>query len=419
MGKRDAEQRSFSQQTRILVEQQRGVLANVVQKLEERLGQKAEQVTESCAKELVDEKQMAAQLWLRENEGWLTGIDTQLARRLMTVVTERYDGIGHLERVQHTIPINDPKFRAQLVDTTTFFHRIFLDDIGCELSDDPIIGGVAIRGDDPLAREIARHVLQHIASENTVSESVLRRMVNDTKLDIEREVQSAGRKAVRILNLTKIHPDILHLVGRLKYRLSYSQNQWKHAIEVGYLAGMLAEELGLDPVLARRGGLLHDIGKAMTHEREGSHAVLGAEVARRSGELEVVANCIGAHHADEPAQSALAYVVTAADAISGARPGARRESHGAYVTRMQAIQEIASRTKGVQRVDVMHAGREVRVLVADEDMSNLQDREQMSSDADLHPLAQAIARQLEEELAFPGQIKVTAIRETKAVAIAH
>jgi len=211
-------------------------------------------------------------------------------------------------------------------------------------------------------------------------------------------------------------------VGRLKFRLSYSQNQLKHAIEVGYLAGMIAQELGLNVLQARRGGLLHDIGKAMTHDHEGSHAVLGAEVARRCGEEEIIANAIGSHHNDEPMETPIAHIVTAADAISGARPGARRETVTLYLDRINSIQKIASRSKAVERVDVMHAGREVRVVIAGQDRGDIEDTDQRSTidfdDEQLHPLAEEIARELEEEVIFPGQIRVTVIRESRSVSIA-
>jgi ribonuclease Y len=280
-----------------------------------------------------------------------------------------------------------------------------------------------VRGDDPLARELARRVLRQLAALKDCDPDKIRAAARTLKMEVDREVQAAGRRAARVLEVGRLHPDILHLVGRLKYRLSYSQNQWRHSIEVGYLAGMMAEELGLDVAQARRGGLLHDIGKAMTHDHEGSHAVLGAEVARRCGEEEIVANAIGAHHNDEPPKSAIAHIVTAADAMSGARPGARRESVTQYLNRIQDLQRIASRSPAVRRVDIMQAGREVRVVVAGEERGAIDASERhdgpIVADADIQPLAQEIARSIQSELTFAGQIKVTVIRESRSVAIAH
>ena len=221
--------------------------------------------------------------------------------------------------------------------------------------------------------------------------------------------------------MEKVHPDIVSLIGRLKFRLSYSQNQLLHAVEVARLAGVLAEELGLNVKHAMRGGLLHDIGKAMTHDHEGSHAVLGAEVARRCGEMEVIANAIGAHHNDEPMNTPIAYVVTAADALSGARPGARRETASLYLARMQQLADIAhSSGRGVERVDIMHAGREIRLAVpGSEKLVGEKARESRYDDAAMIDLAEDLAKTIEEEVIYPGQIRVTVIRESRASAVAR
>ncbi|MEE8408229.1 MAG: HDIG domain-containing metalloprotein, partial [Myxococcota bacterium] len=301
-------------------------------------------------------------------------------------------------------------------------HTAFSEEIGCDLACDVDAGTATVRGDDPLAREVARRVLRQIVNRSIHAPDRIRSIAKQVKGEVDREVQNAGRKAIRMLGIQRVHPDIMHLVGRLKYRLSYSQNQLKHAIEVAYISGMIANELGLDAGQARRGGLLHDIGKAMTHDHEGSHAVLGAEVARQCGEEEIIANAIGAHHYDERPLGPIAYIVAAADAISGARPGARRESVTNYVRRIQDIQEIASRSPAVRRVDVMRAGREVRVIVAGAELGAINESETSGGpllrNDELQPLALDIVRDLEEELTFAGQIRVTVIRESRAVSIA-
>ncbi|HEX9101642.1 MAG TPA: HDIG domain-containing protein, partial [Polyangia bacterium] len=203
-------------------------------------------------------------------------------------------------------------------------------------------------------------------------------------------------------------PDIVKLVGRLNWRTSYTQNQWKHAVEAAFLCGMMANELGLDVKLARRAALMHDIGKALTHAIDGSHAVIGADYARRLGEAEVVANAIGAHHADEPVNSVYASLVAAADAMSGARPGARREQTDNYVQKLEDLERIGGSFAGVERAFAVQGGREVRIYV----------QEGRVNDERAVALSSEIAKRISDEMTFPGQIKVTVIRELRAVEVA-
>ncbi len=226
--------------------------------------------------------------------------------------------------------------------------------------------------------------------------------------ELDREVMELGKRAFKELEIPRSHPDIVKLVGKLNYRTSYTQNQWKHAVEAAFLCGMMAAELGLDVKLARRAALMHDIGKALTHEIDGSHAVIGADLARKLGEDEVVSNAIGAHHTDEPFNSAYAYLVAAADAMSGARPGARRQQDDNYAERLEALERIGGGYPGVDRVYAVHGGREVRIHV----------QENRVSDARAVEMSTEIAHRISDELTFPGQIKVTVIREVKASAVA-
>ncbi|MEK7705186.1 MAG: Rnase Y domain-containing protein [Myxococcota bacterium] len=391
--------------------------------LEQRSGITATDLIQHVVAEEAARIELDVQRRLRSLEEVVRETSAQESRRVMAVAVDRYNGIGHLERVQNVVPIDHRPTLETLCDTEGAAYKAFVEEVGCELTGDLEGRSVTVRGDDPLARELARRVLRQLAGRAVRGADAMRQVARQLRGELDREVQNAARKAIRMLGVTKLHPDVLNLVGRLKFRLSYSQNQLKHAIEVGYLTGMMAEELGLDVVRARRGGLLHDIGKAMTHDHEGSHAVLGAQVARRCGEEEIVANAIGAHHNDEPAASPIAHLVAAADALSGARPGARRESATNYLNRIDDIQRIAARDRAVRRVDIMHAGREVRVLVAGEDRgevdSDTRNGGRILRDDELFPLAQDIARDLEAEMTFAGQIRVTVIRESRSVAIAR
>jgi ribonuclease Y len=230
----------------------------------------------------------------------------------------------------------------------------------------------------------------------------------DITADLEREIVERGQRAFALLKVERAHPEIVKLVGRLNFRTSYSQNQWEHSVEAGFLGGMIAAELGLDVKIARRAALMHDIGKALTHELDGSHAVIGADYARRLGETEIVANAIGAHHTDEPFGSAYAHLVAAADAMSGGRPGSRRQSEDNHMAKLAEIERIARSFRGVGEAFAVQGGREVRVYV-EEDRVN---------DAVASKLATDIAGVISHEMTFPGQIKVTVIREFNAVEIA-
>jgi len=234
------------------------------------------------------------------------------------------------------------------------------------------------------------------------------RLARGIVVDVERETLDLGRRAFSLLAFDRAHPDIVKLVGRLNFRSSYAQNQWKHSVEAGFLCGMMAAELGLDIAIARRAALLHDIGKALTHELDGSHASIGAEHARRLGEPEVVANAIGAHHADEPFNSPYAYLVAAADAMSGGRPGARRQAEDNHMAKLEEIERISRAFPGVDEAFAVQGGREVRVYV---DENRVDDRGAAS-------LSSQIAESISREMTFPGQIKVTVIREFRAEEIA-
>src|SRR5258706_11170584 len=258
---------------------------------------------------------------------------------------------------------------------------------------------VRLEGQDSFGREIARRAISRFGK-NGVKGGDVKKATLVIKEELEREVFDLGKRAFKELEIPRAHPDIVKLVGRLNWRTSYTQNQWKHAIEAAFLCGMMASELGLDVKLARRAALMHDIGKALTHAIDGSHAVIGADYARRLGEAEIVANAIGAHHADEPCNSVYASLVAAADAMSGARPGARREQTDNYVQRLEDLERIGGSYSGVDRAFAVQGGRELRVYV-------LEDR---VSDERAVELSTEIARQVSDELTFPGQIQVTVIR---------
>ena len=261
---------------------------------------------------------------------------------------------------------------------------------------------------DPVRREVARLTLEKLILDGRIHPARIEEMAEKARREVEQTIKEEGENAVFGLNLHGIHPELIKLLGRLRYRTSYGQNVLRHSVEVAQLAGMMASELGVDPVMARRAGLLHDIGKAADHEIEGSHVAIGVELARKYKENPAIIHAIEAHHGDVEPQTIIACLVDAADDISAARPGARRENLEAYIKRLEKLEELANGFPGVEKSYAIQAGREIRIIVSPEEVSD--DRIVLLS----HELSQKI----ESELEYPGQVKICVIRETRAVAYA-
>jgi len=332
----------------------------------------------------------------------------QKARRIMGIAVHRYQGHYLTERLLSNIPL-PPGLAEQLSADGSTLLRALEEGSGVKLELAETGEKVRIDSGDGVAREIARRALGKLIKGTAPKEKEPRRWVEAIGQHLDREIVELGRRAFTELEIPRAHPDIVKLVGRLNYRTSYTQNQWKHAIEAAFLGGMMASEMGLDVKITRRATLMHDIGKSLTHEIEGSHAVIGADYARRLGEIEIVANAIGAHHADEPPNSVYAFLVAAADAMSGARPGARREQTESYSTKLEDLERIGSSFRGVAGAVAVQGGREVRVYVREKEVDDLRAVE----------LSNEIARKISDEMVFPGQIKVTVIRNFEAVETAN
>jgi ribonuclease Y len=333
------------------------------------------------------------------------------ARRVMEIAAARYQYHYLTERSASNLRIG-PELVALLLDSGAALHGALERVAGVQLQVNDERDAIRLDGLDGVGKEFVRRAMSKFMKK---PESI-----DDARKDPEgwatrgrehlnQEIRALGKRAFQILGIQKAHPEIVELVGALNFRTSYTQNQWWHAVEASYLAGMMAAELGLDEKLARRATLMHDIGKALTHKIEGSHAVIGADIARRLGEAEVVANAIGAHHADEPCNSVYAYLVAASDAMSGARPGARRELAEGFTAKIEDLERIGLARRGVSHAHAVHGGRELRVYVRERDVDDLTVVE-MSTD---------IAQQIAEEMTFPGQIKVTVIRAFEATATAN
>jgi ribonuclease Y len=276
---------------------------------------------------------------------------------------------------------------------------------GVELIIDDTPEAVVLSGFDPIRREVARIALEKLISDGRIHPARIEEMVEKARREVDNATKQAGEKAVFETGVHGLHPDLIKLLGRMKYRTSFGQNALRHSIEVSMLSGVIADELGADVTMARRAGLLHDIGKAVTAEAEGSHIQLGVEIAQKYHENKDIIHAIEAHHNDVEAVSLLDFIVQAADAISAARPGARREDVENYIKRLQKLEEVAGDFNGVDKTFAIQAGREVRIMVKPE----------VVDDDSMKILARDIAAKIESELNYPGQIKVSVIRESRVV----
>ncbi len=332
------------------------------------------------------------------------------AKRIMGIAVGRFYGHYLTERLHSVLPLPPGEAGAAIVGRDEANLRAIESVAGVTLALSEHRDSIRLEGLDGVGREVARRVLARLQRQPGTARDpgAVSKAAREISTALDAELNDLGRRAFAMLEIPAAHPDIVKLVGRLNYRTSYTQNQWKHAVEAAYLCGMMADELGLDLQLARRAALMHDIGKALTHELDGSHAVIGAEYARRLGEHELVANAIGAHHTDEPFNSPYAYLVAAADAMSGGRPGARRQTDESFLARVEDLERITRGFRGVAEAYAVQGGREVRIYV----------EENRVDDLGAVNLSSEIAGKISREMRFPGQIRVTVIRELKAVEIA-
>jgi ribonuclease Y len=374
-------------------------------KLEAIAGVSGEQVRRELIEEFFDEARRAAARESKQIEDLAREEADKRAKRIIGLAIQRYAGEYVQERAVTSIHLPNDDLKGRIIGREGRNIRALQEACGVDFIVDDTPETIVISGFDPVRREIAKLALEKLIQDGRIHPTRIEEVVLKTQADVERSVTEAAEHALVELGLTRVHPEILQLLGRLRYRYSYAQNVLTHSIECGFLCGLMAAELGQDEKIARRAALLHDIGKAVSHEQEGGHAMIGGQYARKFGEDPIVANGIACHHDDEPAISVIGNLVSAADALSGARPGARREKLEGYVKRLADLEAISQRFVGVERSYAIQAGREVRVMVEPGEVS----------DADAVLLAREISKKIEEELTYPGQIRVTIVRETRAV----
>jgi ribonuclease Y len=373
--------------------------------LERVSGLTANEARQSLISQIVDEAQAEAQQQVREIERRANDEGDERARRILTTVMQRIAADHTSEATVTVVALPSEEMKGRIIGREGRNIRALEQATGVDLIIDDTPEAVVLSGFDPVRREVARMALTKLISDGRIHPGRIEETVAKCRAEIEVVMRQAGEQAAYDAGVPGLHPELIKLLGRLKYRTSYGQNVLNHCIETARLAGLLAAEIGANVAESKKGGLLHDIGKAIDHEVEGPHALIGGEVAQRYGINATVCNAIAAHHQEVEQASTEATVVQIADAISASRPGARGESLDNYVKRLDDLQQIALSFPGVERCYAIQAGREIRILVRPEDIDDLASSR----------LARDVVRKIEEQLQYPGQIKVTVIRETRAV----
>ena len=376
--------------------------------LEQVAGMTREEAKRNLIDQMVEEAKHDSAKRIRVIEEGAKEDAVRKSQKIIALAIERLAGDFVAERSVTVVALPNDELKGKIIGREGRNIRALEAATGIDLIVDDTPETVVISGHNPIRREVARLSLEKLISDGRIHPGRIEEVVRKSEQELEEAIREAGQKAIFDVGVHGVHPEIIKLLGRLKYRYSYAQNVLLHSIEAAFICGMMASELGLNEKQARRAALLHDIGKAVDHEVEGSHAIIGAELARKYGESPKIVNAIAAHHEDVKAETILAPLVDAADALSGARPGARREMMESYVRRLEELERITNSFRGVEKSYAVQAGREIRIMV----------QHDVVSDDEASRMAREIARKIETEMTYPGQIKVTVIREKRAVNVA-
>ncbi|MGH7636260.1 MAG: ribonuclease Y [Gemmatimonadaceae bacterium] len=401
-GRREKQVADREEELRKLVGEER-------QRLEQLAGMSAHDAKAELMRRLEEEAQADAANRLREVRERARRDAEREAKKIVALAIQRIAAEHTAESTVSAVSLPSDEMKGRIIGREGRNIRAFELATGVDVIIDDTPDTVVVSCFDPIRRETARLALEKLVSDGRIHPGRIEEVVNKSRREIDQQIIELGEEAAYEVGVHGLHPEIIKLVGRMHWRTSYGQNILQHSKEVAWLAGIMATELGLDSVMSKRGALLHDVGKVLTHEHEGTHVQLGVEVCTKYGEHPLVVNCVAAHHDDVPHESEISVLVQAADAISGSRPGARREAFETYVKRLEGLEKIASSYKGVEKVFAIQAGREVRVIVTPDDIDDVR----------MGTLTEEIARRIEAELQYPGQIKVVAIRETRAVDFAR
>jgi len=378
-------------------------------RLEQLAGLSAADAKTEIVRRLEDQAHADAANRLREIRDSAKRNADREARKIVALAVQRVAAETTAETTVSAVALPNDEMKGRIIGREGRNIRAFELATGVDVIIDDTPDTVVVSCFDPVRRETARLALEKLVSDGRIHPGRIEEVVAKARLEVDAQIVETGEQAAYEVGVAGLHPELVRLIGRMRWRTSYGQNILSHSKEVAWLAGMMAAELGLDVATAKRGALLHDIGKVLTHEHEGTHVQLGVEMATKYGENPIVVNCIAAHHDDVPHESEVSVLVQAADSISGSRPGARREAFETYVKRLEGLERIASSYRGVDRVFAIQAGREVRVVVTPDQVDDVR----------ASALSEEIARRIESELQYPGQIKVVVIRETRSVDFAR
>ena len=380
-------------------------LADERARLESLAGLTAHEAKQELIRRLEEEAHADAANRIREIRESARRNAEREAKKIVALAVQRIAAEHTAETTVSAVALPNDEMKGRIIGREGRNIRAFELATGVDVIIDDTPDTVVVSCFDPVRREVGRLALEKLVSDGRIHPGRIEEVVAKARKEVDAAIVETGERAAYEVGVAGLHPELIKLIGRMKWRTSYGQNILQHSMEVAWLAGIMAAELGLDVALAKRGALLHDVGKVLTHEHEGTHVQLGVEVATRYGENPLVINAIAAHHDDVPHESEVSVLVQAADAISGSRPGARREAFETYVKRLEGIEKIASSYRGVEKVFAIQAGREVRVVVTPDQVDDVR----------MQSLTEEIARRIEAELQYPGQIRVVAIRETRAV----
>ena len=373
--------------------------------LEQISGMSGEQAKQQLIDTMLSEARHDAAKGIKQIEEEAHEVADKKAKKILALAIQRYAGDFVAEKTVSVVPLPSDEMKGRIIGREGRNIRAIEAATGIDLIIDDTPEAVVISGFNPVRREVAKISLERLIADGRIHPARIEELVEKAQEEVDETIRQAGEQATFDVGVHGIHPEIIKLLGMLKYRTSYGQNVLVHSIEVAFLCGMMAAELGVNVKQAKRAGLLHDIGKAVSHEMEGSHAVNGGDLARKYGEAPNIVHAIAAHHEDEKPETVLAILTQAADALSGARPGARRETLETYVKRLRELEQIGTSFNGVTGCFAIQAGREIRVMVSSDQVS----------DDYSHVLAKDIASKIEQEMTYPGQIRVNVIRETRAV----
>ena len=414
----DTQAKNLEQREQILnkrqsrLDKRQNDLANLEQEHRQKLEEIAAMTTDEARQVLLEQVEKEAQQDLarvmREIDNRAKETADEQARKIIALAIQRLASEQVADMVVSTVPLPSDEMKGRIIGRNGRNIRAFEQAAGVDIIVDDTPEAVTVSSFDPVRREVARRSLAKLITDGRIHPARIEKLISDAQIEVERDIKEAGEAAAYEANVHGLHPEILKTLGRLKYRTSYGQNQLNHAVEASHIAAMLAAELGANIETAKMGALLHDLGKAMDHDQEGTHAMLGAEYAKRFKVPPIVVNAIASHHHEVEQESLEAIIVEAADAISGARPGARRENLENYIKRVRTLEDIASSFPGVESAYALQAGREIRILVKPNQIDDLA----------AVRLSKEISKNIEDSMQYPGQIQVTVIRETRAVGFA-